>query len=325
MAQAKGIDAVFALYEEDVYGQEPASPAGKKPYLKNFKLSPDQKRIDSETLNGLRSRARPGPGNIDVGGSFDCELAPEWMGTLLKHALGQAATTGTGPYVHTITIGDLPVGLLFEKDYGAAIVGAGRVERFKGCRISKADFTFPAQGYCTAAFAVKGASSELAATMLDASLEDNGATPFTGFEVTSLLEGGAALASAAELKFSLDNDLDESIYAIGGGGVRQSLPEGFSGISGTLEAFFDSAGQALVAKAIAGTESSLKVILSRGTGNGSAGNEYLEFLISHLLYERKSPDVDGPKGLKVDLTFKGFRVGADNGMQITIKNAVAAI
>lgn len=325
MPQARGVDVALALYEEATYATEPGSPVGKKLYPTKYNVVPKQNLLDSNTLNAERSRSEPSRGNIDVDGTFSCEVAAEWMGTLLKHALGEVDTTGAGPYEHVITIGNLPVGLTLEKDNGPNISGAGRFERQNGCKVAKVDFNFPTEGYITADFAFKGSKfvTPLPSAALDATPDDPGHSPFTSFEITLLEEGGVAVATIKEAKLSLDNGLDDSIYVIGGLGTRRALPEGFTTLTGSVTGLFEDA--TLIAKAIAGTETSLLIRASRGTGDGSAGNESIEWLIQQMKYELAGVPVEGPLGLLVPLNFKGYRKTTDRGLQITLKNAVATI
>lgn len=322
MAQARGSQTTVAIYEESAYGQTPGTPAGKKLYINSCNLAASQNRLDSNTIGTSRARQQPAAGNIDAGGSIGLEIGAESLGTLLKHALGQNATTGTGPYTHTLTLGDLPAGLIVEKDYGANISGSGRYEYFNGCRVNSASFKFPSEGYVTANFDIKGAKSTLASSPLDATLDDAGHTSFSAFQA-AILEGGSAIAVVTDAEIKIDNGLDAGVYVIGGAGVRSALPEGFATISGSITALFSDA--TLLTKSINGTASSLKITLSRGTGDGSAGNESIEFLVEQMLYERASPPIDGPAGLKITLPFKGYRSGANNGLKITLKNAVATI
>lgn len=322
MPQARGTQTTVAIYEETTYGVDPGTPDGKKLYVVSSALSGSQSLLDSNTLNSTRSRTRPARGNINVSGALPVEIGAENIGTLLKHAMGVNATTGVGPYTHTLTLGSLPVGLMIEHDYGSNISGSGRYEKFNGCRVGSVDLSFPTEGYCTASFDINGAKSTLASAPLDATYTDTGHTPFSSFQAT-ILEGGAAIATVTTCSIKLDNGLDESVYAIGGGGVRRALPEGFASITGSITALFEDA--TLLNKAINDTSSSLKITLSRGTGLGAAGNESIEFLVQNLVYERTSPGIQGPQGLLVQLPFRGFRSGVDNGMQVIIKNAVATI
>lgn len=322
MPQARGTQTSVALYDETTYGADPGTPAGKKVYFKTFGVKSSQNRLDSATLNAERSRGRPIAGNIDVAGSLTSEIGAEWIGSMLRHTLGAVATTGAGPFVHTLTLGDLPVGMVLEKDHGANISGAGRYEKFNGCRVKGAKFTFPQEGFPEVSWEIKGAKSALASAPLDAALDDAGHTSFSAFDA-AIMEGGSAIAIVTAAEMSIDNGLDENGHVIGSAGVRAQLAEGFATISGSITALFDSA--TLLNKAINGTESSLKITLSRGTGLGSAGNESIEFLVEQLVYERTSPAIEGPAGLLITLPLKGYKVGANKGFKITLKNAVATI
>lgn len=322
MAQAKGTQTSVLLVEESTFATTPGTPAAQKLYVVSSSLRSAQNRIDSNTLSGSRSRVQPVAGNLDVTGSLEFELHAESMGTILKHAIGTAASTGANPYTHTLTIADLPTSFIIEHDYGSEISGAGRYEYFNGCRVSSLSLNFPSEGFCTASMNIMGAKSTLASASLDGTPTDSGATPFSSFLAT-IEEGGGAIAYVTEASMTLDNSLDGGIYAIGGSGQRRSLPEGFVTISGSVTALFESA--ALLNKAINSTESSLKLTLTRGTGAGSAGNELMSFEVQQLLYERTSPGIPGPNGISIQLPFKGYASGADLGFEAIVKNAVATV
>lgn len=322
MPQARGTQTTVAIFEESTYATDPGTPDGKKLYVVTSGLKGAQSLLNSNTLNSSRARARPARGNIDPSGPLLVEIGAENIGTLLKHAMGSNTTTGASPYTHTLTLGSLPTGLVIEHDFGSNISGSGRYEKFNGVRVGRASFSFPTEGYCTGSFDLMGAKTTLGSAPLDATLTDTGHTPFSSFQAT-ILEGGSAIATVTDCTIDIDNELDSSVYAIGGAGQRRALPEGFATVSGSITALFEDA--ALLTKAINDTASSLKITLSRGTGLGSAGNESIEFLVQNLVYERTSAPIDGPNGLKITLLFRAFRLSTDNGLQVIIKNAVATI
>lgn len=321
MPQARGNQTTTAIFEESTYATTPGTPAGTKVYIKSNGMKATQALEDSETLTTARERERPTRGNIDAAGPLETEMSAENLGLLLKHTFGTVNTTGASPYVHTITAGDLPTGLVIENDYGANISGSGRYEYFNGCKISSAKFTFPSEGKCMASFDIKGAKSTAASSALDASLTDNGHTVFGAF-TSSIAEGGSSIATVTNAEMTIDNELDDSSFVLGGAGVRRALSEGFATVKGTLTALFEDA--TLLNKAINGTASSLKITVSRGDGLGSAGNESIEFFIQNLEYERTSPGIEGPAGLKLDLSFTGY-ISGGNGFKVTLKNDVATL
>src|SRR6185295_861483 len=117
MPQARGTETTIALYDESSYGVTPGTPAGKKIYVKSCGVKAAQPLEDSATLSGgSRSRTEPARQNIDVAGSVPMELHAESLIYLLKHAFGTVNTSGTNPYTHTFTIGNLPAGFIIEKD-----------------------------------------------------------------------------------------------------------------------------------------------------------------------------------------------------------------
>ena len=322
MTQARGSDAVVLLFDEDTYGTAPGTPAGTKLYFERFRIQKSRRLIPSNVLGQGRDRSRPARGNINVQGPIDVEIGAEDYGRPMKHLLGGVNTSGADPYSHVLTPADLPVGLHIERDHGSNIGGSARFERIGGCRVASHTIRVPNEGAVTGAFNFVGSDVATNAATLDGSPEDNGHSSFSSSQC-SIEQGGSGLAVATDVALTIDNGLDQSVYTIGGGGVRRALPEGFLSISGTLTALFED--DALLALALAGTETSLKVTLSRGDGLGSAGNESIEYLINQLEFEPQSPEISGPAGVSIQLGFSGYKKGATDSIQVTIKNEVATI
>ena len=320
MAQPKGYQTSVVMYDEDSYGQDPSSPSGVKLYHKSgVTVGVTQALEQREYVGGGRTELAHIQGPKDAGGALPVELSAESIGKLLKHALGTVNTTGTGPYVHTITIGALPEGFTLEKDFGANIT-TGRYEKINGCRINAMNVEFTGNGKPTVSFDIIGANGSFVDAPLDATPDDNGSTPFSVVE-WSLEEGGSAISIVTAGKFSIANDLDASNgYAAGAGGVRTSLEEGKAKVTGEITARFTDI--TLLNKAVNGTSSSMKLIMTRGTGAGSAGNEYLEFEIASLKFSRKSPEISGPAGMMITL---GFMADGTNALKAVLKNAVATL
>lgn len=321
MAQPRGTKTAVAIYDETTYGVAPGAPDGKKLYFTSCGVQMKQNLLQSKTLSASRAMRAPGQGNIDIAGPLNTELAPENLGYLLKHLFGVDTPTGAGPYTHVFTFGDLPTSFLLEKDNSGAIAGVGRFEQFMGCRIAQARFSFPAEGYPEVAWDVRGAGLTLAAAVLDASLTDTGCAPLSSFQVTSVLEAGGAVATVLSSEITIANDLDDGQYVLGGAGKRTDLPEGFAMVSGQLRARFTDT--TLLNKAIAGTETSFKVVVQRGTGAGTAGNEYFDLEVKAMRYEAASAPIEGPRGLILPLNFQGYISGADLGAKCTIKTPQA--
>lgn len=233
-------------------------------------------------------------------------------------------TVVTGAYEHVFTVGNLPTGFLVEANLGTDIAEAYRWIRYLGCRIAQGQFTFSPSGFIEASFDVRGASfSNAAGATLDATPDDYGHSAFSMFNAT-IKEAGAAIATCTNVQLTYNNDLDDSNRVIGGGGILGSMPEGFANISGNATFLFSTADQ--LNKAIAGTETSLEIAVTKGTGAGTDGNEQLVMRIPRLLFEATTPNVEGPRGLRLPLNFTTHRgTGAEHGFEVSLRNTRSTI
>ena len=319
MARAKGSKAVLVVDEETTYGADPGSPDGRKLIFLKESVKVSQELIADDSLSGVRDMVEPDLGDIDVAGSLDVNLSETAHATLLKHLMGSLSTTGASdPYTHTLQVGDLPVGLVLEK--GFPDLTTPQYFKFNGCRISKATFRFPRKGYANATFEIKGAKETVSGTPYDATVTTLAYKGYSQNKI-SLEEGGSAIAIVTDLEVTVDNDVDDDGYAVGGGGIRADMPEGFTKVSGKMTAFFEDI--ALYNKAVNNTESSIKATLDKSASPARS----IEFFIPELVYERNTPVIEGPKGIMVELPFKAFYVNAAEGvsMQIKIENGLSTI
>lgn len=91
---------------------------------------------------------------------------------------------------------------------------------------------------------------------------------------------------------------------IGGAGQRVSLPAGIAKVSGQVTALFENV--TLYNLAIAHTETTLQVILTKGTGAGTAGNEKMTFNFDEVIFKPQAPVIPDPKGILVELPFEAY-------------------
>lgn len=303
MAQARGVATAIQIWNETSYGVKPGSPSGERIYFKTSSVGASIGRVTDDTLSGRRGKQRSIFDKNDVQGTLVTTLAPQSCARLLSHLIGTPTITSIATakqFVFSLANG-LPAGFGMETDYGSAIATPGRFHVLNGCRIGKGTFKFGATGLIEASYDVRGAACDVSqVATADATPDDYGHTGFSMINAV-LTEGGSPYADATDISLTWDNDLDDSLFVIGGGGTRGDLPEGNAMISGTLTALFKS--PALLAKAKADTESSLRIVIANGIGDGTAGNESIQFDIPNLVYDFKSPPINGPKGIKVDLNF----------------------
>lgn len=235
-------------------------------------------------------------------------------------SLGAAysAAPFAAPYTHTFKIGDLPEGMVIEKGF----TDLGEYFKYNGCKISKFSITASTEGTIDCSISVLGAKETESSTPYDASPTDLGHTPFDSFEA-AIEEGGSTLGYATSLAIEIDNNLDGNSYVIGGLGERRYIPVGQAGVSGTLTILFESL--TAYEKAVAGTETSLKLTFTKGLGVGSLQNEYLEFYLPELEFKPQAPVIPGPQGVIIELPFIAFYEDSSeaSSLQIILKNEVA--
>jgi hypothetical protein len=310
------------IAEEATWGSTPATPAGYvipvsgiggEWYRRNL--------IDDNSLRGDRNPSAPVRGNVVVNGSFQVPLRLDAIGWILKHGIAVPKTTGTTiPYVHTGKVNfdedtadsDLPVGLSVE-------VGFSDISEFHvydGCRINSLAVNATSEGVCVFDVGVIGQGVTRAATTMDASPTSYTSSAVDHFAAT-ITEGGGAIAYVTDVNLTLNNNLDSSMYVIGGAGTLGDLPTGMASVPGSLTALFQS--DALLTKARAHTESSLALTWTSGTYS-------LVLTVPELVYEPAAPTVSGPAGVRTTLNFRGYYADhADaTALKYVLTNGVAA-
>lgn len=196
---------------------------------------------------------------------------------------------------------------------------------YNGLKIGSWGLDVSPEGFQMMSFDFMGAKETKNTTSFDSTQTDLGKASFNGFQMTTIEEGGAPIAIITKQSYKVDNGLDNSVYTCGGGGTRASLPEGSCKVSGSITALFQDA--ALIDKAIAGTESSIKNAYTLGTGVGTAGNEYFEIIAPEIMFKRKSPNIDTDKGILVQLDWTAYYENCAQGtsLQMVLKNSQLAV
>lgn len=317
MTVAKGTQIKLASYQEQTYGVLPGTPLGTSLYVTTFEVAKTRALIQPDTITASRQRSRPDPDAVDVTGPINYELAAEDVGALFLNLIGNVVTSGLGPYEHTFTPADLPVGVAFELDNGPIHAGTYQFQTAQGCKIGDVAFNFQTQGFATATFNIIGQDVVYAAAAADPSPMDNGHRSLAMSRAT-IEEAGVKLGVAGDITLNINNNVETDVRVIQEGGLRYDAPESFVDVSGTLTALFTDSD--LLAKAENETPSDLKIILKRGVGDGTIDNEYIELFIGKLLFEETSSVVAGPGTRRIDFNFMGYQDGATDSISAIVRN-----
>jgi len=293
MATAKGSNVQLMLIEESTWGTTPGTPSGYVIPISGVGVAFSRNLIDDPELRGDRNPAAPVKGNVTVTGDITHPIHLDACGWLIQHGVSTLVTTGTGPYTHTAKVGSsIPTGLSLEVGY----TDISQYELHAGCRISSLKFMATPEGVASMTASVIGKNTTASGSSADGSPTSYTSTAESEF-VGSIKEGGSTSAIVTDVQLTLDNGLDDSMYVVGGAGLRADLPEGAAKVSGSLTALFQDL--TLYNKALNHTESSLELAWTNGTSS-------LTITVPELVYAPASPTISGPAGVKVTLNFQGY-------------------
>ncbi|MCE5306372.1 MAG: hypothetical protein LLG20_01900 [Acidobacteriales bacterium] len=246
-------------------------------------------------------------------GTNDFQIALTPGGTPINFSTAGTTVTITTVCAHVFKLSADMLSLVLEQ----AFAHITDYHNFNGCKASSmaldigndnSEFTMDMQFIGSGLYAN-------GATAYDSSLTSPGTSvPLNKFQA-ALQEAGAAFAKATKFSLNVDFDLDDSVFVIGGAGIRGDLPQGQAKVTGNLTTLYDGPTSALT-KAINETETSLMVTLTNGA-------YILEILIPEVKYSMAGPVVEGPKGILLPLDFVAYKDNADYGtaLQLTLVNA----
>lgn len=317
MARAVGAKARLVVDDETTYGADPGAPDGRRVSILTIGVGAEQEVISDETLRGDRNPVMPIQGNVNVTGALTANLDETSAAILIKHALGQVVTTEIeDPFTHTITIGDLPISLVLNKEF----TDIDEYHKFNGCRVSSIEFSATPEDFVEMTVNIIGQKETRAATAYDATTTEFAYKAFSSFQA-SLDEGGSPIGTVTNFNLTISNELDEDGFAIDGNNFRRDLPEGNVLVTGSIEVFFED--DTLLDKARLGTETSLKITLDKGATPART----CVIFVPELILARSNPAVDGAKGIKASFDFTAFFDDSTeaSAVEIVLQNGLATI
>ncbi len=261
----------------------------------------DQKKIKSSGLSaGRRTLKGFSNGNASVGGSVEMELVPEGIGELLELCMGGLVTTGSGPYTHTLTPGDLSTGTF---QFGRPSTdGTVHAFEYTGCMVDSWELSCDATGdgsMVTFSFTLAGQAEDTGQTLATVSYPTITAR-WTSVQASLTVAGSAYCVNSFSLSGSNNIDSDYKVCAATAGKptVRES---GLREYTGTMTADFDSLVQYNRYKST--DESALVISIDDGTSS--------LVITTNVMYTGATPTVDGPEVLKQESPFECLSATSD--------------
>lgn len=327
--QVRGSNVRLIGVTDTAYGTPPATPSTLiLPYVQN-NLKFDVARDQDQTISGFRGMVRSVAGARKVAGTLQLNAAAQTLGFWLKHLIGAPSSTlatGVTTYVFQPSFAGatvLPPSFTLEADLGAGFTAASRYQRYLGCRVASAQISISPSGFMQVTPTIAASDFAAGATALDASPTDTGHAAFSTLTAALVFGGGSVVLDTTKVDFTINNNLDENTYVVGGEGKRGDLPEGMISIDGTIDTLLKD--DSLLQLALTDTDTSLVLTLKNGTGDGTAGNEKLIINIPAIVFAASSPVVPGPKGLHLAGTFSSHRTTGETGVTFTLATPIATI
>lgn len=266
----------------------------------------------SNVLRMGRQPLSPSPGVKAIGGPIATELSPIGLQMLWYGLFGSKAISAGPPYTHTFKFASVLPTFTIEKQF----TDIAKYFRYTGCVVEGFSLDIKPDGPVTCNFDIMGCAETVATATHDDDPYYAGWSQFNGAEV-AITQGGAALGIAESVTLSIKNNHDGNVYVLDGTGERYYLPAGKIAIEGKLAALFENT--TLYDLAVANTETTLVITCSRGAGTGAAGAEKMVFTIDELIFKQDAPVVNGPTGVKVELTFQPYYDGGASASAVKLE------
>ena len=294
MALASGLAAQLGLKEETTYGTAVTVDTFGEFVSESIKF--DRSRIESAGLRaGRRVLHRWAQGSQRAAGDLELELPNVGViGWLLKHAFGGVATTGSGPYVHTFTPGDLAGKGLTVQIGRPDMGGTVRAFTYNGAKVTSWSIAASVDEYVKATFSLY-ALAEATGTALATASYPAGLAPFV-FTGAQLDIAGSGIA-VKDITLSGDNTLATDRHRQRASDPEQSLEPLESNLreyAGSLSADFEDL--TAYTRFTAGTEAALVATFTSGSDT--------LVVTTNVRFDGETPVVGGPDLLEQPLSFK---------------------
>jgi len=238
-----------------------------------------------------------------VGGDIVVEATHQSMGMLLKGVLGGAASTGSGPYVHTYKIGALVAGHTIEINRGT-----GTSERFDGCRFESATFDVSAGGVMTLTCGLIGKISAARTTLASPSISATD-LPILHSQCGTLAWGGNTF-TLSSMNVTINNSLARR-QLLGATVTAQPLINDFQSVemSVTLEV-----EDQLLTDQLNDTEGDAVITFSSGASSTA-------FTVQNAYLSSCTDPISTSGVISQSATLVGQSDGTDEGLKIVVTNA----
>lgn len=282
-------------------------------------INKDQAVLETASLNeSFQDSDDIAAGRVSVGGEISTELRySDEVGTLMRHVLGSAATTGPTEsvvYTHTIKLADTqPVGISLEVD--ADVKG----KLIAGGKINSMTLAGEADGFMTMSLGIVGKDMTLITPTTGITLPVESLIAFPAIAVT--YAGSPILCDSFSIQ--LNNNLITERYKLNSQTIIEPLRGGKPEITGSFT--LDFATDTQFAAFVAQTKSALVVTATGAVITGTTPYS-LTITLPQIVLTSATPMVSDAGLIKVECSFKAFATDTNTReMTIVLVNTATTI
>lgn len=301
MPLASGIAGQLGLAAESTYGTFVA-PARWFEFTEET-LELDRERIESQGIRaGRRVLHRWAQGIQRVNGDITMELAAQGFGIIFQHIFGGLVTTGSNPYTHTCTPGDLAGKSLSIQVGRPDIGGTVRAFSYLGCKIATAEIAAAVNEYAMLTLGIYGAHEDTGQSLGTASYPAT-LSPFV-FTHGSVTLAGSGF-DVKEFSLAIDNGLATDRHFIRGTTPerpKEPLEQARRSYTGQL--LGDFTDLTAYNRFVNGTEAALVLAFNAGASAQLT-------ITTNVRYDGETPKNGGEELLEQPLPFKALSGTSD--------------
>jgi len=304
VAQSSAISAQLGVKAESTYGTYVA-PTSFFPLISES-VKFDIQRIESKAIRANRLTMDSGDwaaGQKTGSGQVNLELYDRTSALLFVHALGAVATTGAGPYTHTITPGNLLGKSLTMQVGRPSTDGTVRVFSYLGTKIKGWTLTAKSGDLVKMTLDVLARDEDTAQTLASASYT-SGLKPFV-FTGAAVSVGGSSLSNCREFTLQGTNGLADR-RVVNSALMLEPVDGDQRQIKGTITMEFDSLTQ--YARYTGATEAAVVLTFTSGSNTIT--------ITMNARFDGNTPNVAGADVLTLPLDFTA--VGTSDSAAITV-------
>ena len=319
------ITAVSGIAKQSARGTLAANPTFAHGVSGGQQISVEPSQSPLEVTSGKRAATNVIREGVKNGGSIESPAYLKSLGLYLLGAMGTDTVTGSGPYVHTFTTGDLPYLSVFSKGIGATI------QAVRDCKVDELSLKWDGAKPVELSVKVQGTVFSYPATF-NAATDESGSESFLvpvggSFQIDTL---GNTLVSARVTKGELTIKNNVSTIDPAASIESDDVFEGVQEHEVKLTIVPDDLAE--FRKVITGSATGTSVSSTVPTGSLSlsfkenAGTGGLVVTGSKVAFLTQFPDAD-PKGGAVELELSGMAVipvGGTSPLTYALTNAQAS-